>query len=68
LDPRFKGVTLRGVPKMVTFLREHLDEPDLTEATVRGWIAYKKIRAYRFGAQLTAKPEELLEDLAGKTV
>jgi excisionase family DNA binding protein len=48
------------------FLQDHLDEPELTEATVRAWIAHKKIRAYRFGRQYTAKPEELVEDLAGK--
>jgi hypothetical protein len=66
LDPRFKGVTFRGVPRITQFLRVHLDEPELTEATVRGWISHKKIRAYRFGAQLTAKAEELVEDLAGK--
>jgi hypothetical protein len=53
---------------MVDFLRVHLDEPGLTEATVRGWIAHRKIRAYRFGAQYTARIEELLEDLTGNPV
>ena len=57
---------MRGVPRILVFLQDHLDEPELTEATVRAWIAHKKIRAYRFGRQYTAKPEELVEDLAGK--
>jgi hypothetical protein len=43
-----------------------LNEPELTEATVRAWIIRKKIRAYRFGHQLTARAEELAEDLTGK--
>jgi hypothetical protein len=60
------GGTLRGVPRALEFLRVELNEPDLTEATVRGWIAHKKIRAYRFGAQYTFKIAELREDLAGK--
>jgi hypothetical protein len=49
---------------MVEFLRVHLGEPNLSEAAVRGWILHKKIRAYRFGNQLTAKTAELVEDLA----
>ena len=68
MDPRYKGVTFRGVPRATKFLRIHLDEPALTEATVRGWIVHRKIRAYRFGNQLTFKAEELVEDLTGTPV
>jgi hypothetical protein len=59
-------VILRGVPRIVEYLRVRLNEPDLTESKVRGWIAYKKIRTYRFGSQHTAKTTELDEDVAGK--
>jgi hypothetical protein len=60
------GVVLRGVPRIVEYLRTLLNEPDLTESKVRGWIAYRKIRTYRFGAQYTAKTTELEEDLTGQ--
>jgi hypothetical protein len=59
-------VVLRGVPRIVEYLRVRLNEPDLTESKVRGWIAYKKIRTYQFGSQYTAKTTELDEDVAGK--
>ena len=61
-----QGDVLRGVPRIVEYLRVLLDEPSLTESKVRGWIAYKKIRTYRFGSQYTARTNELDEDVAGR--
>jgi hypothetical protein len=61
---RDPNIVLRGVPRIRDYLAKRLDEPDLTESKVYAWIAARKLRAYKFGAQLTAKTCELDEDVA----
>jgi hypothetical protein len=68
IDPNPRGIRLRGVDKITEFLSAHLGAPGLTKPTVRGWINAGKIRAGRFGGQITALDTELAEDVRGTPI
>jgi hypothetical protein len=55
----------RGAKKIAEFLSGVLDEP-VTEDMVFYWSASGKIRTGKFGHNLTAVPDELIEDVSGK--
>ena len=59
---------VHGVPRAVILARKLLDDESITESQFRHWLDAGKVRYRRFGGRYAFRPDELAEDLAGKTV
>jgi hypothetical protein len=63
-----EGDTLRGVERKITpFLRELLDEPELSSKKVGDWIYRKKIPGGKVGADVVASKKALRAHYARAT-
>jgi hypothetical protein len=54
---------VRTLRRIRNYLAEQLGEPELSIKSVEWWVESKRIRTYKFGNQLTAKTDELDEDV-----
>ena len=55
---------MRGCSKLTDYLRATLGEPQLSEKTVREWIAAGKLRVGKFGGSIITSEEDVDRQLA----